>query len=48
MRTVFLVGKPEGRRPFGRPRHRLVSGKYSGKLCSGFIWIRIGTIGGLF
>jgi hypothetical protein len=26
MSTVFLVGKPEGKRPLGRPRRRWVDG----------------------
>jgi hypothetical protein len=39
-RNVYriLVGKPEGKRPFERPRRRWGMG---------FIWLRIGTGGGL-
>jgi hypothetical protein len=48
-----LVGKPEGRRPLERPRRRwkdnikmdLQRGWVGTK--TGFIWLRIGTIGGL-
>jgi hypothetical protein len=47
------VGKPEGKRPLGRPRHRWednikmdlqeVGGGFGGAGCS---WLRIGTGGG--
>jgi hypothetical protein len=48
----ILVGKPGGRRPFGRPKYRLENNikvdlqeiKWG---WSGLIWLRIGTIGGL-
>jgi hypothetical protein len=50
----FLVGKPEGKRPLGRPRHRWKGGiKIDlreigwGGGWSGFTWLRIGTVGGL-
>jgi hypothetical protein len=50
----FLVGKPKGKRPFGRPRHRLGDGIELdlgeigwGEVWSGFTWLRIGTGGGL-
>jgi hypothetical protein len=56
-RKVFmvLVGKPEGKRPLGRPRCRGGMGSewILGKLawgwgvCIGFDWLRIGTGGGL-
>jgi hypothetical protein len=50
-----LVGKPEGKRPPGRPRLRWEDGikmdleeiGWGGGLCSGFTWLRIGTVGGL-
>jgi hypothetical protein len=49
-----LVGKPEGQRPLGRPRHRWEDNikinlrETEWVLWSGFIWLRIGTSGGLF
>jgi hypothetical protein len=51
-----LVGKPEGKRPPGRPRRRWEDGikMYleeigwgGGGVWSGFTWLRIGTGGGL-
>jgi hypothetical protein len=49
-----LVGKPEGKRPFGRPRRRWEDGIKMdleeigwGGVWSGFTWLRIGTGGGL-
>jgi hypothetical protein len=55
-RNVYrvLVGKPEGRRPLGRPRRRWEDGikldlreiGWRGGW-SGFSWLRIGTVGGL-
>jgi hypothetical protein len=48
-----LVGKPEEKRPFGRPRHRWedeirMDLKETGwGVWSGFIWLRIGTNDGL-
>jgi hypothetical protein len=47
-----LVGRPEGNRPLGRPRHRLEdiietdSKKWDGEAWIGFIWLRIGALGG--
>jgi hypothetical protein len=47
------VGNPEGKRPLDRPRHRWEDGirMYLGEIgwgvWSGFIWLRIGTNGGL-
>jgi hypothetical protein len=49
-----LVGKPEGKRPLGRPRRRWDDGIKMdlkeigwGGLWIGFGWLRIGTYGGL-
>jgi hypothetical protein len=46
----ILVGKPEGKRPLGRPRRRWVDNvkvdlREMGWI--GLIWLRIGTSGGL-
>jgi hypothetical protein len=46
----ILVGKPEGKRPLGRPRLKLVNNikmemGWDGMI--GLIWLRIGTSGGL-
>jgi hypothetical protein len=47
-----LVGKPEGKRPFGRPRRRWevilrwIFRKYNAGLWTGSNWLRIGTGGG--
>jgi hypothetical protein len=54
-RNVYrvLVGKPEGKRPFVRPRRRCEDGikvdlgEIGWGLWSGFTWLRLGTIGGL-
>jgi hypothetical protein len=55
-RNVYraLMGKPEGKRPLERHRRRWEDGiKLDlreigwGGLCSGFTWLRIGTVGGL-
>jgi hypothetical protein len=54
-RNVYrvLVGKPEGKRPLGRPRRRWENGikvdleKTGWGVWSGFTWLRIGTVGGL-
>jgi hypothetical protein len=56
-RNVYrvLVGKPEGKRPLGRPRRRWEDGMkmdlretgWGGGGWSGFTWIKIGTGGGL-
>jgi hypothetical protein len=51
-----LVGKPEGKKPLGRPRHRWEDGikmdlreiGWGGRVWSGFIWLRIGITVGLF
>jgi hypothetical protein len=49
----ILVGRPEGRRPLGRPRHRWEDNikmdfkKWDGGAWTGLIWLRIGTGGGL-
>jgi hypothetical protein len=49
-----LVGKPEGKRPLGRPRHRWEDGIRMdlreiglGGVWIGFDWLRAGTGGGL-
>ena len=48
----FLVGKPEGKRPLGRPRHRWEDNikwflrTWEGVLGTGWSWLRIGTCGG--
>jgi hypothetical protein len=43
-----LVGKPEGKRPLGRPRRRWENGiKMDLRVWSGFTWLRIGIFGGL-
>jgi hypothetical protein len=47
-----LVGKPEGKRPLGRPKCRWEDGinvelRSAGRVWSGFSWLRIGTVGGL-
>jgi hypothetical protein len=56
-RNVYrvLVGKPEGKRPLGRPRRRWEDGikmdlseiGWEGGVWSGFTWLRIGTVGRL-
>jgi hypothetical protein len=48
----ILVGKPEGKRPLGRPRRRWVDTNKKdhgddGQVWIGSIWLRIGTSGGL-
>jgi hypothetical protein len=48
----ILVGKPEGKRPLGRPRRRWVNNikmdlREDGMVRIGLIWLRIGTIGGI-
>jgi hypothetical protein len=48
-----LVGKPEGGRPLGRPRHRREDNikmdlrEIGWGACTGSIWLRIGTGGEL-
>jgi hypothetical protein len=54
-RNVYrvLIGKPKGKRPLARPRHRwengikLDLGEIGWGVCSGFTWLRIGITGGL-
>ena len=48
-----LVGKPEGKRPLGRPRRvdgriilRWIFRKLEGVVGTGWSWLRIGTDGG--
>jgi hypothetical protein len=47
------VGKPEGKRPLGRPRHRWMDnirmdlGEVAGVMWTGLAWLRIGTGGEL-
>jgi hypothetical protein len=41
-----LVGKPEGKRPLGRPRRRWIFRKLEGVVGNGWSWLRIGTGGG--
>jgi hypothetical protein len=49
----ILVGKPEGKRPLGRPRRRWVDNikldlrEADGMVGIGSTWLRIGTGGGL-
>jgi hypothetical protein len=52
----ILVGKPEGKRSLGRPRHRWVDNikmdlrereREDGMVGIGSVWLRIGTSGGL-
>jgi hypothetical protein len=49
----ILVGKPEEKRPLERPRRRWEVGikmdlrEICWRVCSGFTWLRIGTVGGL-
>jgi hypothetical protein len=48
-----LVGRPEGRRPLGRPRRRWEDNikmdlqEVGWRAWTGLIWLRIGTGGGL-
>jgi hypothetical protein len=44
-----LVGRPEGKRPLGRPRPRLrwPLGRWGSMGRTGFGWLRIGSSGGL-
>jgi hypothetical protein len=46
----LLVGKPEGRRPLGRPRRRWLDNIRIdlGVLWTGLVWLRIGSGGELF
>jgi hypothetical protein len=51
--SLIVVGKPEGRRPLGRPRLdgriilKLISKKWDGEAWTGLSRLRIGTGGGL-
>jgi hypothetical protein len=42
----LLVGKPEGKRPLGRPRRRWVE-RWDGVMWTGLVWLRKGTGGEL-
>jgi hypothetical protein len=48
-RLRSLVGKPEGKRPLGRPRHRWVDNiemhlrEIEWRILTGLVWLRIGT-----
>jgi hypothetical protein len=54
-RNVYrvLAGKPEGKRPLGKPTRRWKDGikmditDIGWGVCSGFTWLRIGIAGGL-
>jgi hypothetical protein len=48
-RTVYrlLVGKPEGKRPLGRPRRKWVDNITMDLVDIGLAWLRIGTGGEL-
>jgi hypothetical protein len=56
MRNGFkiLIGKPEGKRPFEKPRRiweyniELDLRDYVGRVCIGFIWLRAWTGGWIF
>jgi hypothetical protein len=48
----ILEGKPDGKRPAGRPRRRWVKNikmylRQDGMVWVGLVWLRTGTIGGL-
>jgi hypothetical protein len=49
----LLVGKPEGKRPLGRPRRRwvvilgLILERWDWVMWAGLVWLRIGTGGEL-
>jgi hypothetical protein len=48
----LLVGKPEGKRPLGRPRRRwIILGwileRWDGVMWTALVWLRIGTGGDL-
>jgi hypothetical protein len=51
----LLVGKPEGKRPLGRPRRTWVDNtvlgwileRWNGVMLTGLVWLRIGTGGEL-
>jgi hypothetical protein len=54
-RNVYrlLVGKPEGKRPLGRPRRRWIDKikidllEIGVNVVTEFVWLRIGTVGEL-
>jgi hypothetical protein len=50
-RNVYrlLVGKPDGKRPLGRPRRRWIDNIKMDLFRdrTGLVWLRIGTVGGL-
>jgi hypothetical protein len=48
-RNVYrlLVGKPEGKRPLGRRRHRWIDNIKMDLLETGLVWLRKGTGGEL-
>jgi hypothetical protein len=43
----ILLGKPEGKRPLGRPKRRWVDNIKMDLRGIGWIWLTIGTSGGL-
>jgi hypothetical protein len=47
---MILVGKPEGKRPVGRPRHRWVDNikmdVRDGMVCTGLMWLKIAPMEG--
>jgi hypothetical protein len=49
----LLAGKPEGKRPLGRPRRKWVDynrmnlERWDGVMWTGLVWLRIGTGGEL-
>jgi hypothetical protein len=48
----IFIGRPEGKRLLGEPKHRWednieMDPKETGMMWTGFIWLRIGTCGGL-
>jgi hypothetical protein len=53
MERIFLVGKPEEKRPLGRPRSRWENNikiyleEWDGRVSTGLIWLVIGTSDGL-
>jgi hypothetical protein len=44
----ILVGKPERKRPLGRPRRRWVDNIKKGMVFIVLMWLSIGTSGGLW
>jgi hypothetical protein len=49
----ILVGKPEGKRPLGIPKHRWADNikidlREDGMVWTGLMWLKIGTSGGRF